>query len=277
VKIAGFFARVLRAIYSAATSSELNSLPELAASQWFFLVAITLGAGIIQSATGFGFAVIAVPLFLLTLDSLTVIQINIVLNLVNALVVVPRIWRQAPVGLLRGLVAGTVLGLPLGMAAFLYVSVNQMKLGVALLIIGFALHLLLRKTQADPAATPSTRASIAVGGFSGALTSALAMPGPPVLIYLSHYSLAKEAFRSVNLTLYVFSYGLALVLQSIFGAMTAATWALSGMLVPVAMIGAVLGHRLSPWLSEKVFRAGVLATLLATGVYMTFATLSAGA
>ena len=75
-------------------------MPELAASQWFFLVAITLGAGIIQSATGFGFAVIAVPLFLLTLDSLTVIQINIVLNLVNALVVVPRIWRQAPVGLL---------------------------------------------------------------------------------------------------------------------------------------------------------------------------------
>lgn len=250
-------------------------MPELAASQWIFLVAITFGAGIIQSATGFGFAVIAVPLFLLTLDSLTVIQINIVLNLANALVVVPRVWRQAPTALLRNLIGGTALGLPLGMLAFLYVSVDQMKLGVALLIIGFALHLLLRKPHAEPSGLPATRSSVAIGCLSGALTSSLAMPGPPVLIYLSHYALAKQTFRAVNLSLYVFSYGLALALQCVFAGMTASTWALSGALVPMAILGAIVGNRISPWLSERAFRACVLATLLATGVYMLFATLGA--
>ena len=250
-------------------------MPELAATQWLFLVTITLGAGIVQSATGFGFAVIAVPLFLLTLDSLTVIQVNIVLNLVNALVVVPRVWREAPVGLLRNLVAGTVLGLPIGMLAFLYISVEQMKMGVALLIIGFALHLMLGRKNVSANGQPTTVKTVAIGSLSGALTSSLAMPGPPVLIYLSHFSVAKQAFRAVNLSLYVFAYGLALLLQSTLGAMSRETWVLSGLLVPVAMFGAVLGHRISPWLSERVFRACVLATLLATGVYMLVATLGA--
>lgn len=248
-------------------------MPDLAFTQLMFLFVITLAAGIVQSATGFGFAVIAVPLFLLTLDSTTVIQINIVLNLVNALLIAPRIWRLAPTGLLRDLCVGALIGLPIGIVVFNMANVDHLKVAVAVLIIGFCVHLMMSSTRRATSRVPGKTGSITTGGFSGALTSALAMPGPPVLIYLAHFDVDKDAFRATNLSLYVVAYGCALLLQATLGDMSLETWTISAILVPVVILGAATGHALAPWLSERVFRASVLVTLLATGVYMIYATL----
>ena len=246
-------------------------MPDLAFHQWMLLAAITFAAGVVQSATGFGFAVISVPLFLLVLDSLTAIQINIVLNLFNALAVVPSLWRIAPHGLLKRLVAGTVIGLPLGMFAYLHADLTQVKVAIAILIIAFAVQLLIGIRTVRVAAPPSkSKSAWVIGGISGAMTSSLAMPGPPVLIYLSHFRLEKDSFRSTTLSLFVVSYACALVLQATFGAMTAQTWTLSAVLIPLAVIGALAGKAVSPWLSQVAFRVIVLATLLMTGMYMLY-------
>ncbi len=246
--------------------------PELALSQWILLTSVTLVAGAVQTATGFGFAVIAVPFFLIALDSLSAIQINIVLNLFNALVVAPRIWRAAPQPLLRGLIGGTLLGLPVGMFVYLYTDIVHIKVGVAVLIIGFALHLIASARREKTHRHPGPKGTWFTGGISGALTSVLAMPGPPVLIYLSHFRIDKEAFRAVNLSLYVISYACALGLQATVGQMTAPTWALSAALIPLAAFGGVIGHWIAPWLSQRVFTIIVLATLMITGIYMLYST-----
>ena len=249
-------------------------LPELAPSQWIVLIVVTLVAGAVQSATGFGFAVIAVPFFLIALDSLTAIQINIVLNLFNVLVVAPRIWRSAPQPLLRGLIGGTLLGLPAGMLAYLYADLTHVKVGVAVLIIGFAVHLIVSAGRRRSTGHPGPKGTWLTGGISGALTTALAMPGPPVLIYLSQFNIEKEAFRAVNLSLYVVSYVFALGLQGTFGQMRTSTWVLAAALIPIAALGGVIGHRVSPWLSQRGFRILVLATLVVTGVYMLYSTVA---
>ena len=204
---------------------------------------------------------------------MTAIQINIVLNLFNALVVAPRIWRAAPQPLLRGLIGGTLLGLLAGMLVYLYADIVQIKVGVAVLIIGFAAHLVVSARRELVTRHPGMKGAWLTGGVSGALSSALAMPGPPVLIYLSHFDLDKEAFRAVNLSLYVVSYACALGLQATVGQMSAATWTLSAVLIPLAALGGVIGHRVSPWLSQRVFKITVLATLMITGVYMLYSSL----
>jgi uncharacterized membrane protein YfcA len=236
------------------------------------IAAVTLLAGVVQSATGFGFALISVPFFLLALDSLSAIQVNIVLNLFNALVVAPCIWRLAPRGLMRGLVGGTLLGLPIGILAYREADLEQVKLVVAVLVVGFAMHLILSPRRHSPSGRLMRARSIwTIGGLSGVLSSSLAMPGPPVLLYLSHFAVDKDSFRATTLCLYVVSYGFALALQETLGGMNAATWTLSFILIPLAAIGGVVGHRLSPHLSQPVFRATVLATLLSTGLYMLYA------
>lgn len=240
------------------------------------LTTVTLIAGAVQTATGFGFAVIAVPFFLIALDSLTAIQINIVLNLFNALVIAPKIWRSAPRVLLRGLIGGSLVGLPAGMLVYLYADLAQVKIGVAVLILCFAAHLIISAGRKAVIRHPKTRGTWITGGISGALSSALAMPGPPVLIYLSHFDIEKESFRAVNLSLYVVSYACALGLQATVGHMSAPTWALSITLIPLAALGGVIGHRISPWLSQRVYKITVLTTLIVTGVYMLYGALTNG-
>lgn len=247
--------------------------PELALSQWVLLTSVTLLAGAVQTATGFGFAVIAVPFFLIALDSVSAIQINIVLNLFNALVVAPRIWRAAPQLLLRGLIGGTFIGLPAGMLVYLYADLVHIKMGVAILILAFATHLVFSSRREMASRHPGTKGTWFTGGVSGTLSSALAMPGPPVLIYLSHFAIDKESFRAVNLSLYVVSYAGALALQTTIGQMSAPTWALSVALIPLAALGGIVGHWISPWLSQRVYKITVLVTLIVTGFYMLYATL----
>ncbi len=48
---------------------------------WVYLAVITLLAATIQSATGFGFGLIAVPVFLLILDSVDAIQMVMIIIL----------------------------------------------------------------------------------------------------------------------------------------------------------------------------------------------------
>lgn len=247
-------------------------LPELALSQWVLLTGVTLVAGAVQTATGFGFAIIAVPFFLIALDSLTAIQINIVLNLFNALVVAPKIWRLAPQPLLRGLIGGTLLGLPAGMFAYLYTDLIHIKVVVAVLIIGFAIHLIITSRHQLTPRHPGNRGPWFAGSLSGALSSSLAMPGPPVLIYLSQLGVEKEPFRAVNLSLYVVSYTGALALQATVGQMSASTWSISAVLIPLAALGGIMGHCISPWLSQQGFKRIVLATLVITGTYMLYST-----
>ena len=261
--------------YSAHNPISVSSivLPELVLSQWMLLTVVTLVAGTVQAATGFGFAVISVPFFLIVLDSLSAIQINILLNLFNIMVVAPSVWRLAPKPLLRGLTLGTLLGLPVGMLAYLYTDIVHAKVAVAILIIGFTFHLLISARRKFSTQAPGVKGSLFTGAISGALTSALAMPGPPVLIYLSHFNLKKEPFRTVNLSLYAISYTCALGLQATVGHMSPATWILSFVLMPIAALGGVIGHWISPWLSQQLFKTTVFATLILTGFYMLYSTL----
>ena len=243
---------------------------------WFFLGATALVASMVQAAVGFGFAIMAVPFFLLILNSVTAIQLAIILTLVISLVLAPRLWRQAPRRLLLRLVAGSAIGFPAGMAGYLHAGVAEVKVIVAVLIVGFTAHLYFTKNNSRPQAQPpSTRpvADVAVGVVLGVMATALGMPGPSVLIYMSYVGVEKVATRSLALTLFTFSYGGGLVLQAAVAGIDGDTWTVAAVLVPLVLLGTALGHALSRYLSQDMFRTTVLAILAVTGLYMLAVTL----
>ena len=246
---------------------------------WLMLAGITAFAGLAQGAAGFGFAILAVPFYLLILNSVTAVQVVIALTPVISVAVVPRIWRHVEPGLLLRLALGSALGFPCGIWLYLQASLGALKLGVAVLVVVFALVLLLRTRGGDrdgaagtaPEGRPGGRrgaADVAVGALSGALASSLGMPGPPVLIHLSARDTEKDATRSTLLALFLFSYLASLGLQAAVVGMAGATWGVAAALVPFAAGGAVLGHRLARRMSQRLFRRTALLLLLGTGVYM---------
>ncbi len=236
---------------------------------------ISFCAALAQGATGFGFAIIALPFLLLVLGSLDAVGLTIILNLLVSLVLAPGLWRQAPRGPLMRLSLGSALGFPLGLIIFLNASLDWVRLAIGLIILGFAGALALRQNKASPVSELVARPWLdaLVGVLSGAMATALAMPGPAVMLYLSARGMAKEALRACTLCLFTLSYGAALVLQAGSGAVASQAWQAAAFAALPTILGAVAGHRLSSRIDESRFRAIVLGILLVTGAYTTGAAL----
>lgn len=240
---------------------------------WSLLCIASFFAALVQAATGFGFAVLAVPFFLLILNSLAAIQVVIIVNLVVSLILLPRLWRQAAPNLLGWLALGSFLGFPLGMALYMYANLTLIKLLVAAITLVMAAQLARSNTRLLTQNGFSNTGAGAVGLLSGTMAASLAMPGPSVLLYLTYIGADKQTLRATTLTLFLFSFGGALAAQMLFAGVPAASWKTAAVLTPLVILGAVCGHIASRWLSEAVFRAAVLSILAVTGVYLFVTTL----
>ncbi len=243
------------------------------------LSGVTLLAAVVQGTVGFGFTLLAVSFFLLILQSATAIQLLIVLNLVISLWVVRNMWRNVPRDLWIKLVAGAVIGFPAGLVLFHYASVDQLKVVVAATIVVFVPLLAFRhRSVPEQGASPPiyrSSSSVGVGILAGAMTTSVGMPGPALVLYLTALGADKNAIRAISLTFFAATYAAALLLQALTFGVEGEVWMMAIVLVPVAAIGAQLGHWLSQRVIESTFRRAVLLLLGATGVYTLLTTLIA--
>jgi uncharacterized membrane protein YfcA len=254
---------------------------------WYFaaLAAVSFFGATVQAATGFGFAILTVPFFLLIMDSLAAIQIAAVTNLALSLALAPWLFRDAPRRLLLNLVVGSAVGFPIGLAAFRAAELDTVKLVAGGLITAFALWISWREWRAQTVAVETPQAETAnfdsrplpelgVGLASGVMAAALAMPGPAVVLYLAARRPGKRISRAITLTLFGFSYGTVCVMHTLWGGMGQDTWLLALALVPFVLVGAGAGHVAARFLSEEKFRTVVLVILVAFGLYAIWTALS---
>jgi uncharacterized membrane protein YfcA len=246
------------------------------------LAAVSFFGASVQATTGFGFAILTVPFFLLIMGSLAAIQVTAVTNLALSVILVPWLFRDAPRSLMTTLGVGTALGLPIGLLGFLAADLASAKLAVGLVIVALALLLTWREWRADSdqdgTGEPSEFASrplpeLGVGIASGIMGAALAMPGPAVMLYLAARRPGKRISRAATLTLFGFSYGAVCIIHTLWGGMSGETWLLALSLVPFVFAGAAVGHYATGHLSEHKFRVAVLAILLASGAYAVWTAL----
>ncbi len=240
------------------------------------LAAVSFCAAAVQAATGFGFAILAVPFFLLILGSLSAIQVTAVANLVLSLVLLPRLVREVPLAHVVWLAAGSAIGFPAGLAVFRAADLDSVKIAVGAIIVLLALCLLWRDwrsagsdraPQEQSPFRPRPAIELGVGIVSGTMAGALAMPGPAVMLYFLVRRAGKRVARAATLILFAFSYGSVTAMHALWGGMTGETWLLAGLLLPAVIAGAAVGHVATGRLSEERFHTAVLVILLASGLY----------
>ncbi|MDX2155197.1 MAG: TSUP family transporter [Hyphomicrobiaceae bacterium] len=232
------------------------------------LAAGAAAGALIQAATGFGFAIIAAPVFLGVLESTTAIPILIALHIVQCVMVVPPAWSRAPRRELGRLVIGAAAGAPLGFLLLGHLDVRQLKLAAGSVILIAAALIAARRLLPPPAAIPATQdggarrgAAIATGAAAGALTALLVMPGPPLMIHLMCRPVAPDEARSLALTFFAVCYVAVLGLSLAAGKLGVAEWRLIGLLALPVVVGTVMGRGLARALADRYF-APVLNVLL---------------
>ena len=164
-------------------------------SHAFWLIAITLGAAIVNGALGYGFSSITVPLALLFLTNRVLnpalVPIEVALNAYVLWVNragLPAVWRRV-VPVVMGLAPGVALGTML---------VSQVNPGW-LKFVTFCALLPLILFQAAGYRRPiqsETPAGLLFGGAVGVLYSMTTISGPPLAVALSNQGLAKREFRA---------------------------------------------------------------------------------
>lgn len=237
-----------------------------------------LGGAVVQAATGFGFAIVAAPVFLVAMNSHAALQVLVVVHLVQTMMMLRGVWPLVPRRMLKALVAGALVGCPLGLLLFMRLDVNSLKLAVGILILLFT-SLLIAREAGWFAARPAERAgdgsvldraptplAYLTGATSGAMTALLVMPGPPLMLHLSHAPLPHANARALAVSFFGLCYLFVTALNTFWAGMGDGVWWLAAGLAPVVYVGTLLGLRLSRYLTQGAFRTAVLVLLVLSGV-----------
>jgi uncharacterized protein len=241
-----------------------------------------VGGAIVQAATGFGFAIVAAPVFLAAMNSHAALQVLVVIHLVQTVMMLPGVWALVPMRLFKSLVAGAVIGSPVGLIFFMSLDVRALKLTVGVLILLFTALLIAREAgwlarlisagRGDAAAgdemvtAPPPPLAYAAGAISGAMTSLLVMPGPPLMLYLAGAPLPHARARALAIAFFGLCYLFVTALNTFWAGMGDGVWWLALAMVPAVFIGTLVGQRIARRVTQGTFRVAVLALLVLSGV-----------
>ncbi len=225
---------------------------------------IVLFAFFTRALTGFGGALLCVPLLALFYDMRFVVPVECSLEVVLSLILVPSVWRLVDgrnlAVLLIGALAGSFIGI--GLLQTLTDALLKRALGAFVILAG--LHLLLRNRHG--AAPPISRAwGLVAGVIGGVLGGVFGTSGPAYVAYLAYQTSDKQVFRATLITLFAIEYTwrLALFVRGELYTITELEFSL--WLVPAVLAAAVGGHFVHLRVDEGVFRSAVCALLIVSG------------
>ncbi|EAR08192.1 sulfite exporter TauE/SafE family protein [Reinekea blandensis] len=210
---------------------------------WWLAAAALLFGCLIQTALGFGMAVIAAPIIVLFRPE----WVPIILTIVALMLSIRNTanqwhgiqWRHITPAMISRL-PGTVVGawilaqLPIQL---LQIAVAAMVF-VAIFVTAFARPF------------PATVSNLSIAGFlSGIAGTTTSIGGPPMALVMQH---SASHHTRANLSVY-FAYSciVSLISYQLMGLMTAELWLTGLSFLPVALIGYFLGVRARGWVDQR--------------------------
>jgi uncharacterized membrane protein YfcA len=256
-------------------ASALDGMLGMASGIFIVLAATTFGSALLYAISGFGFAVLAAPLFLLFLDPAQAIQLVIIISTAASIVVLRGLLPAIAPWLLLRLALGSLAGLPLGLVAFRYADPILVRAAAGAMIFGFAILMAVsRRRSGQPgegkhwtAFAMSPGLDLAAGAVSGIASALVGQPGPPVLIYLLLAGAAARTVRATLLAFFALSYGVTLASHAATIGIPAPTWLAAGILIPFAFFGGLAGRPIGDRLGAEAFVLLAIALLAVAGAY----------
>ena len=219
-------------------------------------------AGAVSGLTGFGLALISVPLLLFVYEPRTVIVITAVLSVIINLAVVWDSWRDADQRIVVALLPSALVGVIVGTEVLRTVDPDYIRLGVGIVVV-FSALLLLRDVRLPGAGT--RWGTVVAGSTSGALSTSTGLAGPPIVLLLASRGFPKRAFRGSSALYFLAMSLVGLAVLYIRGIFDADHVPLALALIPAAFLGKAIGTAMLKRISEDAFRVVTLGIVILTG------------
>lgn len=232
-----------------------------------YVLGVVLLATLVRSTIGFGEALVAVPLLALRIPIAIAAPLAVLVSVLVAALIVVRDWRQIEVRAAAGLIASSLLGIPIGVLLLVRVNDGVVRAALGIVIASFAAYSLVAKRL--PRLETGERAWLVAAGFlSGVLGGAYGMNGPPLAIYGSMRGWSPQQFRAT-----LQGYFLAASLAGLAAYLAAGIWRpaitrYSLLSLPLVCVGVAVGHVLNRRLHGPAFFRAVYLGLVVIGLVL---------
>ncbi|MEM9219430.1 MAG: sulfite exporter TauE/SafE family protein [Cyanobacteria bacterium P01_F01_bin.150] len=227
------------------------------------IVLTTFIAAFVQGVSGFGFALVAMPI----LSGLTSIQTAAPLvaltTLTNNLLLCLYYRQSFDRNVVKNLLLGSVLGIPLGFLALDYLPTALMLITLGVIIVVYSVYSLVSPV------VPVLKSKVwayGAGFLSGILLGSFNLPGPPIILYGSSQRWSQDRFKGNLSSFFWISVAIVVVGHGVQQRISADILYQFLFAAPSLTLGLCLGVVLSKTFDPKIFRKIVTLLLIIVGV-----------
>ena len=221
------------------------------------VVVILFAAALVQAVSGFGFALVAVPLLTVALGPQHAVvcasSVSLAMTLGTAVAARALIDRS----IARRLAGWLLLGMPFGVVLLRMLPARSLAVIIAVVVL-LCTALVWRRWAIS---AQGWKAAL-VGLVAGVLATATGTNGPPLVAAVHSMGVTPRVFRATMAALLAFAGAFGLALWVASGVVTASDWGVMALGTPIAFVGAWLGRRLVDRVDPLRFRRIVLAALV---------------
>lgn len=226
-------------------------------------VVTILVAAILQSLSGFGFALIVMPVLTLVLGLRAAAPMVALTALTLYTINVLRYRRSIDLGEVFRLGLASAVGVPIGVWLLSSVDEHLFKQVMGASLIAFALYSLFR-----PAISwrPGRSWVYPAGFLAGCLGGAYNVPGPPVVIYGSLRQWPRDEFRGILQSLFLINGSLVVTSHLLAGNVTTQVLTYWIYAMPPLLLGVLVGSLADRRVNRDAFRVLVQVMILLMGI-----------
>jgi len=226
-------------------------------------------AGFAQGVSGFAFSMVALSIWAWAVDPQVAAPMAVFGALVGQLVALPWVWRGFDLRKLLPLVAGGLIGVPIGalLLQWLDPTVFRFVLGVFLLVY---CPIMLVLTP-EYSLRHGGRLADGTAGFAGGVLGGLAgISGPVPTLWTTLRGWDKDTQRGVLQAFNIAIHMATLTAYWVSGGITWEALTMFAWITPALSIPAVLGVMLFRRMSTQTFRRVILVLLLVSGLTLVW-------
>ena len=225
-------------------------------------IAVVLVAALVQSTTGFGFSLLAVPLLSLAIPTEIAVVVAATLGTLtsSAQAFGERAHGDRPT--IARMLVGAAVGAPFGLLVLSVATNRQLRFGLAAVIIAF----LIINLRGITIERGSRAVDVVAGTISGVLNTSLSTNGPPLVMALHARHLTPSVFRATISAVFAGTGVITLGLFMASGRYGTDVRQLLVVAIPTMIAGYWVGARLRPRIDPPRFRQAVMILLVVTAI-----------
>lgn len=222
-------------------------------------------AALARGFSGFGSALIFVPLASTAIGPQAAAPLLLIIDGVAAAGLIPRAWREADRHDAGTMSIGALAGIPLG--AWVLTKSDPLLIRWAIALFGTLLLALLMSGWRYRG-KPTAAITVAIGGVAGLLGGAAQVSGPPVVAYWLGRAIPAEIMRANIVLYFAITTAISGVAYLTGGLLTTSVFGLALIVGPIYGLGLYIGSRMFGLASEITFRRICLA-LIAVAIVLS--------